>query len=267
MSSRSAWNLTRQDMHYRHDSFSAGLKAAGFEVRTDRPIGKPGACLLIWNRYGHYHDVATSFEQAGGTVVVVENGYIGRDRNGNQRYAIALHGHNGSGQWYAGGPERWSALGLSCAPWRASGDKIVIRGQRGIGSPGMASPPRWMESTYATLKAATKRQIQCVPHPGNGAEKDLSHEQYLLGAHALVIWSSSVGVKALAMGVPVFYCAPHWICEGAAKPGIKSLESPMLDDVARLAAMQRMAWAQWTLDEIQSGEPFVRLLERERVAA
>jgi len=61
----------------------------------------------------------------------------------------------------------------------------------------------------------------------------------------------------------VVYCAPHWICEGAAYVSYAALEAgdPALNaDSWRLAAMQRMAWAQWSLAEIASGEPFRRLL-------
>jgi len=252
-----AYNLTRREVHYRHESFNAGLKAAGFALPPGDPKGAPGDVLLIWNRYWHYDQIATAFEAKGGTVIVAENGYIGRDANGHQLYALARGGHNGSGSWPDGGPERFDALGVELKPWRERGDKVVIRGQRGIGSPTMASPPRWHEAMAARLHACG-RPVQVVPHPGKGAEADRAHEDYLADAHALVIWSSSVGVKALAMGVPVFVDAPHWICEGAAAR-LGDVEHPLMDDAARLAAMRRMAWAQWSLAEIESGEPFVRL--------
>ncbi|MES2018635.1 MAG: hypothetical protein V4484_19265 [Pseudomonadota bacterium] len=256
-----AWNLTRRDVHYRHECFSTGLRNAGYELRNESPQGRAGDVLLIWNRYGQYHDLASRFERQGGTVIVAENGYLGRDENGNQYYALALHGHNGSGQWWVGGPERFEALGIPLQPWRRSGDKIVIRGQRGIGAPGMASPPNWHADMAKRLRAMTKRPVQVIPHPGNGAESNLDHEQYLQGAHALVIWSSAVGVKALAMGIPVFYDAPDWICAGAAHR-IHELEIPYSDlsDMTRLGAMQRMAWAQWKLSEIESGLAFKELL-------
>lgn len=258
---RCAYNLTRREVHYRHEAFSAGLRAAGYDVRSSAPVGQPGDVLLIWNRYGQYHDIATRFEQRGGTVLVAENGYMGRDEQGVQLYALARGGHNGSGDFPVGGTERFAALGIELQPWREAGEKIVIRGQRGIGNKLMASPPDWHGLLARRLRGMTRRPIQIVPHPGNGAEADLQHQQYLLGAHALAIWSSSVGVKALVMGIPVFFDAPHWICEGAAVRGINDLEHPKMDDAARLCALQRMAWAQWTLAEISSGEPFRRLAE------
>jgi hypothetical protein len=77
-----------------------------------------------------------------------------------------------------------------------------------------------------------------------------------------VIWSSGAGVQALVAGIPVIYQAPHWICEGAADDALEVVErNPLgVTPISREAALQRMAWAQWSLAEIASGEPFRRLL-------
>lgn len=261
----SAYNLTRSDMHYRHDVFSAGLRAAGYAVHRQLPATAPapGDLLLIWNRYGSFHEQATRWEKAGGLVIVAENGYIGRDAQGNQMYALARSGHNGSGTWRVGEEDRLPLLGLMLEPWQEAGRHIVVRAQRGIGSPTMASPPGWAGQMVAALRRRTKRPVVLAPHPGVGAERDMSHEQYLQGAHALVIWSSSVGVKALVLGVPVFYAAPYWIGTPAARAGIDRLEEPIRSDPARLEALQRIAWAQWSLAEIASGRPFQELVNGE----
>lgn len=264
LTKRFAYNLTRPDVHYRHEVFSAGLAAAGYEVRKapPNPAGvRPGDLLLIWNRYGNFNDYATLFEKRGGVVIVAENGYIGRDEKDNQLYAMACSGHNGSGSWREGKEDRFTPLGIELQPWREAGKHIVVRGQRGIGSRLMASPPGWARDCADKLRRITKRPVVVVPHPGEGAERDRSHEQYLQGAHALVIWSSSVGVKALAMGVPVFYCAPHWVCSTAAVAGLQQTEQPLMDDAARLDAMHRMSWAQWSLAEVATGRPFKELTE------
>lgn len=260
-----AWNLTRADMHYRHDVFSSGLRAAGYEVTAGQPQGAAGNVLLIWNRYGAYHDQASAFERGGGTVLVAENGYLGKDAAGQQMYALARGGHNGSGQWYQGGPGRWDSLGVNLTPWRVDGGHILVCGQRGIGAPGMASPPNWHEVVAAKLRTLTKRQVRVRTHPGNG-QPAVPLADDLRGAWACVIWSSSAGVQALVAGIPVLYDAPHWICAGAAVPysetwvnSLLYLEQPLHDNATRLAALQGMAWAQWTLAEIEAGEPFRRL--------
>lgn len=249
--------LIRPQPHYRSDVFLAGLKAAGFTVGAV-PDPRPSDLLVIWNRYGEFDVQARRFERAGAQVLVVENGYLGKDANGRQHYAIALGGHNGSGRWRIGGPERWEALGIELKPWRASGDHIVVRAQRGIGTPLMASPVGWHTMMAQRLRLQTKRPIVVRQHPAQAPEQP-SLEQQLEGGHALVTWASSDAGKALVMGVPVFYCAPHLVCSAACRRGIGDLENPSLGD--RLPAMTALAWAQWSLEEIGRGEPFKWLLE------
>lgn len=266
-----AYCLIRDYPCYRRDAFIGGLQKAGYKVETRHPQGMPqhGNLLVIWNKYGDFETMANKFKANGGTVLVAENGYLGFDKDGIQNYALAIDGHNGSGVWPQGDGSRFEKLGIELQPWRELGEHIAIRGQRGIGSRLMASPVGWHFHTANELAKITKRKVLIKEHPGNGAVSDKSHESYLQNAHALVIWSSAVGVKALVMGIPVFYCAPHWICSIAATQGIKGIENPLIDNNSRLQAMQQMAWAQWSVAELATGEPFLRLIEltNERQAA
>jgi hypothetical protein len=258
-----AYCVIREQPHYRHDAFHAGLKACGFHVLNQQlppEPPRPGDILVIWNRYSDREVSADKWEKLGGTVLVAENGYLGKDAGGIQYYALARHGHNGSGQWPDGEGSRWQALGIELQPWRRhDSGHILICGQRGIGSRSMASPAGWHEDVARRLRAHTKRPVRIRLHPGNDAPK-VPLEQDLEGAFAVLVWSSSSGVKALVQGYPVFYEAPHWICAGGAQKGIANIEAPLHDDAARLKALQRMAWAQWNIEEIALGEPFRYLL-------
>jgi hypothetical protein len=269
-----AYCMIREAPWYRREAFASGLKAAGYEVSLgNAERAKPGDVLVIWNRYAGYHAMAVQFEREGGTVIVAENGYISAGGSSpkfdvhphgpkpTDYYAISKHGHNGSGKWPVGGGERWAALGIELKPWRTDGDYILVCGQRGIGSPTMASPADWHVGAAERIRKATKRPVRIRLHPGNNAPKvPLEHD--LAGASACVIWSSGSGVKSLVAGIPTYYDAPHWICQGGAMRlrDAGDFETPLRDDAARLAALERMAWAQWTVTEIQSGEPFRKLL-------
>lgn len=257
-----AYCLIRDLPHYRRHAFDAGLAAAGFSVSHAYPVSgrdHRGDVLVIWNRYGTYHDIATRFERGGGLVIVAENGFVGKDENGLQYYSLALDGQNGSGRWYVGLENRFDLLGIEVKPWRepVPTGHLVIRGQRGIGRPGVASPPDWHNAVARGLR--THRKIIVVEHPGVGSVTDTKHEHYLDGAHALIIWSSAVGVKALIAGVPVFCHSPYWVCKvGAARCEMEH-ELFLTDDIAnarRFNALHHMAWAQWSLAEIETGEPF-----------
>jgi len=59
------------------------------------------------------------------------------------------------------------------------------------------------------------------------------------------------------MGIPVFFEAPQHVLGAAMCRDVRSINNPPMPD--RLPAFERMAWAQWSLDEIRSGEPFRRL--------
>lgn len=267
-----AYNLTRREAHYRHETFSAGLRAAGYDVRQGAAQGRPGDVLLLWNRYGHWHDQACRFEAAGGTVIVAENGYIApggvsphsmKDRD---VYAIALHGHNGSGWTPDGDASRWDALGVDLQPWRVDDGTghILVCPNRSFGTPGRIMPPEWADTVRRRLERVTKREVRVRAHPGNSApEKPLADD--LANCWAVVIWHSSAGVWALIAGVPVICMAPFWIAKDAAGSALEQIESPLTPD--RLPVMRRLAWAQFSLAEISSGYAFEVLLQREAAAA
>lgn len=255
-----AYSLIRSEPHYRADAFCAGLLAAGFEVKQAAPASiNPGDVLLIWNRYDR-HELACRFEMAGGTVLVAENGYIGiggvspHSMKVREPYALARGWHNDATVIPEGGPERWNALGVDLEPWRATGEHILVCPNRPFGAPGRAMPPDWPGTVCRKLRALTKREVRLRPHPGNNAPaKPLAED--LAGAWAVVIWSSSAGVHALVAGVPVICEAPYWICRDATGG---TVDNPAMPD--RLSALRRLAWGQWSLAEIASGEAFAHLL-------
>ncbi len=246
--------LIRAEPHYRREAFVNGLKRAGYSLVERGHAERPEDLLVIWNRYGSNGAMADAWEQAGGTVLVAENGYIGKDALSRQYYAVSVHGHNGSGQWPRGDGSRFAALNIELQPWQVRDGYSLICGQRGIGTRLMASPPDWHKSAASRLKKEGN-PIHVRLHPGNH-EPQVPLEQDLARARDCVIWSSSSGVKALVLGIPVRYDAPFWICS----PAATRLDQPLLyDDAARLAAIERMAWAQWSVEELESGMPFLLL--------
>lgn len=282
-----AYCLIRHQPVYRREAFVKGLAAAGLNVSNALPQ-RPGPddVLVIWNRYGENHDLAIRFERGGGRVIVAENGYVGakhlehraHDDEGRRMMALALHDHNGRGAWpysdpaVSPDPSRWEELGIELKPWRTGGVKFLVAGQRGIGSPGRASPNGWHDQVAAQIRSQLKARAQVRTHPGDN-QPEVPLEKDLEGAIAIVIWASGAGIKAMIEGYPVAYACPWWICAEAATRyqspqdlvgiliAIAADRSLAGMDAARLRALQRMAWAQWTVDEIATGEPFRRLLE------
>lgn len=253
-----AINELRREPHYRREAFDTGLEACGYRLEQG---GKPKSkddLLVVWNRMSAHEPAIADWETRGGTVLVCENAYLQPAKFG--MYAISVHGHCGSGWFPVGDEDRFSALGFAVEPWK-SGGSILVCGQRGIGSRRMASPPHWDSRAVHHIKAMGHRGVRHRPHPGRVAPK-ATLDQDLSGAGVCVVWSSASGVLALTRGIPVVYCAPHWICSDAATHGLETLASPARDDGARKRALHRMSHGQWTVAEIQTGEPFKRILAR-----
>lgn len=275
-----AYCLIRPLPVYRHEAFCDGLKARGYDVRRQRPGEvRPGDLLVIWNRYGELAQLADQFEVRGGTVLVAENGYLGAgggtpkfDVTGGVQpghyYALAVGGHNGQGRWpdRPRGPwieqseaygARWRALRVPQCGWRLNGAHILVCPNRSFGRPGHIMPAGWAEDVARRLRASTKREVRVRPHPGNDRPaREL--ERDLEGAHAVAVWSSSAGVHALVRGIQVLCEAPAWILKGAALARLASIDQHWGGE--RVPHLERLAWAQWTVEEIASGFAFRHLL-------
>jgi hypothetical protein len=234
----------RQEPHYRRDAIVRGLQALGYKIVTAGLPTGPDDLLVLWNKKaGRDEQQADQWEKQGGTVIVVENGYL--QHVDKSMYAISAHGHCGSGWFPIGDEDRFTPLGFGLRDWhdKPHGHWLVC-GQRGIGSRLMASPAQWGEKTTATLKREGKL-VKFRPHPGNFVARTPLIED-LRTARVCVVWSSGAGVRALVEGIPVQTHAPRWICAGA-------------NEHTRERELQRMAHGQWRVEEVASGEPFARM--------
>lgn len=258
---RRAYCLIRSQPWYRAQAFVAGLRAAGYEVSTAVPDNvRPGDVLLQWNRYAVNHDQANRFEAAGGTVLVAENGYIGRDGvapkfdvhpKGPQPesyYALGLGFHNDHARVLLG-PERAPPLELQ--PWRRGGEHILVCPNRSFGVGNRIMPLDWAERCAERLRKQTRRPVRVRRHPGNDApQRPLVAD--LAGAWAVVVWSSSCAAHALAAGIPTYIEAPHQILKPASASG--PVDDPVCPE--REPHFAVMARGQFMVREIEAGEPF-----------
>jgi hypothetical protein len=250
-----ALNLLRPALTYRREAFDAGLAACGFTVVPELRYPDPCDVLVIWNRYGGYHETAARFESRGAKVVVAENGYLRKSWKGGEWFSLSLWHHAGAGAWPNGPDARWDSFGVEPAPWREPGGEVVIFGQRGIGEPMVRCPNDWAEG----VRTLTAGRIRL--HPGENRNVPPLSED-LKNASAWVTWNSAAALTALLMGIPGYTGWASWIGASACTPvsKFKPGESPMRDDAARLRMFRRLAWAMWQLSEIRDGEAFRTLL-------
>lgn len=237
-----AWLELRHGVPDRRSAFIAGLQRIGYQVVeavTTRPAERD--VLVTWNRIQSGRLAADAFESRGLAVIVAENASWGNGFVGGHWYTLARGRHNTAGRFPLGGGNRWARLGVDLAPWRRAGETVILP-QRGIGPAGVAMPRGWPGSARARFGGRVRE------HPG---QRDcLPLQTDLAGAGRVVTWGSGAAIKALMWGIPVVSEMPGWIGEQDNT------------DAGRLAMFERLAWAQWTLDEIRSGEPFERLLHQ-----
>lgn len=246
--------LIRSQPQYRATAFKSGLVAAGYQLANGF-APKKGDVLVIWNRYGHYHRRANEFENAGGTVLIAENGYLGRDYNKEHWYALSLNRHNTIGNRHRVGRQRQSSIAAGFCPGWRQGDAVLLLPQRGIGVPPAAQPNDWLARMMRTLR--TDRPVIVRQHPG---EKYSHHTLYddLQKAWCVITWGSGGGIKAIHAGVPVFYGYHGWIGQRGAKLWDGDVENPYLgskDDF-----LEDVHAGMFRLDEISSGWCFEQLL-------
>lgn len=214
--------------------------------------------LVLWNRHRHHEATAAAYEAAGATVLIVENGYFGRNFNGTEWYAIARSQHNGAGTWPDGDAARWASLRVELQPWR-NGNEIVVLATRHMGSEQCREPQGWSEKIAERLRKETDRPVRIRAHPGpQKVPPKVSLEDDLSDAWAAVTWGSSAGLRALALGVPVFHGFPRWIGASAAHPVGHAIEDRWTGD--REPMFHRVATAMWSRGEIENGDAFRCLL-------
>lgn len=219
----------------RRAAFEKGLQRLGYEVIHGLPAGdiSPSDVLCCWNRIGHVNEVAKKFSK----VLVCENASWGNDFQGDHWYTIARNYHNTRGMFPIGDKSRWDSLRVELAPWRKPGGETVVLPSRGIGSPPTVMPRGW--TAPGRVRPHMGKQSEFVP-----LERDLAH------ASKVITWGSGAAVKALMWGIPVESHMPNWIA--ACEP----------TDHDRLRMFRQLAWATWTLKEIEKGTPFSWLLQR-----
>lgn len=230
-----AWLNLRHADSDRARAFTKGLERVGYTVVhgiTASPAD--GDAMVTWNRIGHADYAARVFGDRGLPVIVAENATWGNDFCGRRWLTLARKFHNTAGMFPVGGVERWDDLGVEFEPWRTEGETVVLP-QRGIGPAQVAMPRGWPYGIKGRVRL----------HPGQRQAKELKDD--LANAGKVITWGSGAAVKALMWGIPVEAHMPNWI--GAQDN----------TDTGRLDMMRRLAWAQWTTDEIQDGTPFARL--------
>lgn len=245
------------------DAFATGLRRHGWT--TEIRQGAAGCDLLV--TWGVRRELAIAEQRrAGGAICVLERGYVG-DRF---HWTSVSFGGRLNGRATFRGPfddrSRWDRLfAAEMRPWsrRRSTRAALVIGQVPTDAAVIGSGfSEWLGES-ARLLVEAGWLVRYRPHPGaprwkpNGLPReavvvspDQPLDEALAAADLCVTWNSNSGVVAALRGVPVvagdegsmaWAVATHDVGEAVIRPD-------------RTAWASRLAWCQWSADEMRSGE-------------
>lgn len=208
----------------------------------------PAACYGILRGCG---EIIRECQRIGRDFYHIDHGYFGRGQEFEGYYRVTQNAF----QWEGIAekpPFRFERLKIRMSPWRKNGGHIVVIPLTGniarfLGIDG----DEWLSSVINEIKQNTARRVLVK------RKKYGSLTSVLRDAHCLVTHSSNAAVDAVISGVPVVCLGPS-----ACKPvstQMKDIETPNYPD--RLSWAFDLAYRQFTLDEMRSGEAWELLNE------
>lgn len=205
----------------------------------------------------------------GHEVLVMERGYLG-DRISYT--SLAWNGLNGYGdfpEYPDDGGARFRSM-AEMKPWKEGGEYVLLMGQ----VPGDASLKGrnlmpWYSEAAMQAQSAYEMPVKFRAHPQalkrgirqrpNYTEpSDGTLEQALDGAAVVVAWNSNASVDAVLAGVATVTMDKGSMAWGVTAHRIGDIARPN-----RNAWAHRLAWKQWTIDEIASGYALTGLFKKE----
>lgn len=156
--------------------------------------------------------------------------------------------------------DRFDQWNIKVEPWKTDGDYILICPSSNAMTKYMNGYDQdtWVNKTYEYVKSRTNKPVKVRFKPRkNGTSgpsvADVSIEEELKNASALITSASLTAIDALKMGVPVFttnyeHCPAAWC---ANKLGDVSLDKPHLYDREQL--FYNLAYKQYSIKEMKEG--------------
>jgi hypothetical protein len=254
----------------------AGLDCIGIKhVSMDSSADVAVIWSLLWaGRMKPNQQIWELYRSTGRPVVVVEVGMLRRGFT----WKLGING-TGSNADYGQEliPNRASALGLSTKPWSNAGYNIVIACQRSDSEQWVGQPPTvaWLTETAREIRKYSDKPMVIRPHPRQrianipgcviespqpvpGTYDSFNYDQCLKTTWAVINHNSGPGSQAIINGVPAFVGTTS-LAAPVGNLDIANIENPSRPD--REGWLETIAHTEWTMPEIESGVPLLRLLK------
>lgn len=251
-----------------------GIERMGDRVSVQSSLAymhPQGDVAVFYGFAGRLANALRDYPASGKPAVYVDLGFWGRKEGG--RFAgyhkLSVNARHPTAYFQARphDPSRAKRFGLEPAPWRISGEHILVAGMGPKGARAEGYPPLgWEQNAVDILRRHTQRPIVYRPKPNwlnppplqgaTMAPMGQSLDDALANCHAVVTHHSNAAVEAITAGVPAF------VVEGCALPMASSdlakIETPVMPE-GRAQWLADVSWVQWSVSEMSSGAAWAYL--------
>ena len=236
---------------------------------------------VLWRgRMAENKKVWDFFKKHNKPIVVLEVGGIKR----NVTWKMGINGINRDADFAneTFDDKRWKGLGIDLMPWKQTGNVIVICGQHDTSEQWAGKPkmPVWINQQIKIIRKYCDKPIVVRPHPRNKIEFDEKQFKYvrvnypkrdwttyddtdfkkiLTSCWAVVNHSSNPAIESVFNGIPVFVSESS-LCHDVGNTNITDILYPAMPNREKWA--HRLAYTEWTTQEISQGLPWERIRER-----
>jgi hypothetical protein len=236
---------------------------------------------VLWQgRMEKNKKVWDDFRSQGKPVVVLEVGGLRR----NITWKMGINGINRDADFanHIYDDKRWPLFKLELKPWKQTGNVIVICGQHNTSEQwkNLPKPAKWCEDHIKIIRKYCDKPIVIRPHPRNYFEFDVKKyphvrlnkpgrdwttyddtdfKKILNSTWAVINHSSNPAIEAVINGIPVFVSESS-LCHDVGNTNVADILHPAMP--ARQNWANRIAYTEWTTEEIREGLPWKRIRER-----
>ena len=217
--------------------------------------------------------IADQHRAKGEDYYFIETGYLGNYRCDNNRtgrkiyHRIVKNAMQHDSIMDVPG-DRWNQLvqfnpNLEYKGWRRTGSKIlvVLSTEKPFHYYG-EDRDKWVKKVKATLKKHTDREIVFRTKASRGERtNDTIYDALDDDVYALVTYNSIAAVEAIQYGIPAFALAPT-AADPVGNKDLKMIENPYMPDEELVRKwLHSIAYSQFSLDEIITGDAWRMVLE------
>jgi hypothetical protein len=228
----------------RGNYFAEGFRKVGIPCTFSGSRARTGEGVPVLLGTTFWHSIETD----GGPFILVDRCSFGDTEKFVQ---LVWNGHGRRGDHrvpeHANGA-RWQKYGVPLKPWSKKGKRVVLCGQTASYSPTWPDLNAWYrQGTNAT-------HFRTHPAGENPTALPVTHD--FKDTRLAITLNSSVGVQAVLDGIPTVT-----MDDGAMAWDVTShsIDAEPVTPVRQEWA-HRLAWTQWTDDEIKEGTPWASLL-------